>query len=531
MSGRFADARPLGGAESGANRGAAAAAASGGWTRAERGALLLGLMGAAAHLWRFRHPDFPVDDAWISFRFARNLLAGEGLVYNAGLPPVEGMTNLLWTLLSVIWIALWPEADPIGPARVVGGVFQLGAVGMIGAAARRLAVEAGATGARPALAVAVATGLAALSGSMAYHATSGLETGLWALLVAAGVERGIAGRSKAVGVLGALAFATRPEAGLFFPALFGWLALRGGGLRAGGAGMMVFLAGVAGVEAFRLLTYGALVPNTFHAKPPSASGAYLYGVRWLMLGGGGGLGLLALLPARRHRALLGLVVLAVLSFAGALATGGDWMPGLRRLTEAMVVLYVLAGAGVAVAVAWERGIAALGAVALGASSVYGIVETVDSSLYPTEFNARVGELLAHSPGVRSVATADIGRIGWTFPGEIFDFAGLVDRTIAAASGEHGEKEWNEAYFRERAPDVVLITTFGPPAEPGAQLELRRLDQPVEASMRLHGGYTPWAAAQTLPGVWLVVFTRDGVVLPESLWGKPDPALAATFLGG
>lgn len=74
------------------------------------------------------------------------------------------MTNLLWTLMSAVWIALWPGADPIEPARVVGGVFQLGAVGMIGGGARRLAIEAGAAGSRPALAVAVATGLAALSG-------------------------------------------------------------------------------------------------------------------------------------------------------------------------------------------------------------------------------------------------------------------------------------------------------------------------------------------------------------------------------
>lgn len=530
--GRFAEAQSLGVAEGGANRGASGAGSTGGWTRAERGALLLGLVGAAAHLWRFRHPDFPVDDAWISFRIARNFLAGEGLVYNAGLPPVEGMTNLLWTLLSAVWIAMWPAVDPIGPARLVGGAFQLGAVGMIGGAARRLAVEAGATGHRPALAVGVATGLAALSGSMAYHATSGLETGLWAFLVAAGLERGCAGRWVAVGGLGALAFATRPEAGLFFPALMAAMAWRAGSGRGGLAGAGVFVAGVAAVEAFRLLTYGALVPNTFHAKPPSGSGAYLYGARWLLLCGGGGLGLLVLLPARRDRGLLAIAGLAALSFAGALATGGDWMPGLRRLTEAMVVLYVLAGAGVAMALAWERSLVGVGAAALAASSLYGVVETVDSSLYPHAFNGRVGELLVRSPDVRSIAIADIGRIGWTFPGEIFDFAGLVDRTIAQGGGIHGEKEWHEAYFRERAPDVVILTTFGgSPAEPGAQLELRRLDQPVEASIRLHGGYTPWAAAQKLPGVWLVVFARDGVVLPESLWGKPDPALAATFLGG
>ena len=37
------------------------------------------------------------DDAFISFRYARNLHDGLGLVFNAG-EYVEGYTNLLWTL-------------------------------------------------------------------------------------------------------------------------------------------------------------------------------------------------------------------------------------------------------------------------------------------------------------------------------------------------------------------------------------------------------------------------------------------------
>ncbi len=41
----------------------------------------------------------PIDDAFISFRYARNLTEGTGLVYNPG-EYVEGITNLLWTLWS-----------------------------------------------------------------------------------------------------------------------------------------------------------------------------------------------------------------------------------------------------------------------------------------------------------------------------------------------------------------------------------------------------------------------------------------------
>ena len=39
-----------------------------------------------------------IDDSYITFRYARNLLAGEGFVYNPGVP-VQGTTTPLYTLL------------------------------------------------------------------------------------------------------------------------------------------------------------------------------------------------------------------------------------------------------------------------------------------------------------------------------------------------------------------------------------------------------------------------------------------------
>ena len=40
-----------------------------------------------------------VDDAYISFQFARHLNQGHGLVWNVGDPPVEGYSNFLWVML------------------------------------------------------------------------------------------------------------------------------------------------------------------------------------------------------------------------------------------------------------------------------------------------------------------------------------------------------------------------------------------------------------------------------------------------
>ena len=46
---------------------------------------------------------FLCDDAFISFRYARNLLEGHGLVFNPG-EYVEGYSNFLWVLeLTAIW--------------------------------------------------------------------------------------------------------------------------------------------------------------------------------------------------------------------------------------------------------------------------------------------------------------------------------------------------------------------------------------------------------------------------------------------
>ena len=57
----------------------------------------------ALFAWLSKVAWFLCDDAFISFRYVRNLLAGHGLVFNPG-EYVEGYTNFLWILeLAAIW--------------------------------------------------------------------------------------------------------------------------------------------------------------------------------------------------------------------------------------------------------------------------------------------------------------------------------------------------------------------------------------------------------------------------------------------
>ena len=68
--------------------------------RAARAAMLVGLSAYGLLVARF---NFVCDDAFISFRYARNLADGLGLRYNLGVePPVEGYSNFLWVLLMMI---------------------------------------------------------------------------------------------------------------------------------------------------------------------------------------------------------------------------------------------------------------------------------------------------------------------------------------------------------------------------------------------------------------------------------------------
>ena len=48
------------------------------------------------------------DDAFISFRYARNLAEGHGLVWNPG-EAVEGYTNFLWVVLMAAGIGAGAE--------------------------------------------------------------------------------------------------------------------------------------------------------------------------------------------------------------------------------------------------------------------------------------------------------------------------------------------------------------------------------------------------------------------------------------
>ncbi|MCU1266540.1 MAG: hypothetical protein JWM21_2858 [Acidobacteria bacterium] len=76
--------------------------------------LVLVFLGLAVLAWSNR---FIQDDAFISLRYADNLVHGQGLVWNA-IDRVEGYTNFLWTI--ILSVPLYLKLDPVKFAFVLG---------------------------------------------------------------------------------------------------------------------------------------------------------------------------------------------------------------------------------------------------------------------------------------------------------------------------------------------------------------------------------------------------------------------------
>ena len=240
------------------------------WRAAEAALYVL----AAIAAWVVR---FVQDDAFITYRYARNLARGQGLVFNEG-ERVEGYTNFLWTVMH--WL---PErlgwSTPVF-SQVVGIVVMVAAVAVTLRLARRLFGS-------ESFAFLVALTLLANMSFLAY-ATGGLETMQQTLLVTsvaalllpvtATPRPAETARRVGAGLCAGLAILTRMDSAVLITVwvlaylVAQWRRSRG----AGNSVSTTFVAAVqiAGPAALLLLPwfiwklsyYGNLLPNTFYAK-------------------------------------------------------------------------------------------------------------------------------------------------------------------------------------------------------------------------------------------------------------------------
>jgi arabinofuranosyltransferase len=422
--------------------------------------------------------DYLSDDAFISFRYARNLATGQGLVYNAG-ERVEGFTNFL---VVVVLAALHRLGVDL---VVVGRALSLAA----GAAAVVLAWALARAGLerRQALAL-VAAFLVAVNPYHAAWAGAGLETTLFsALLVAAAlpllggpVTRG---RFLAASGLALLLALTRPEGVALYAVLAAGAALAApGDLRARartlGPGLALFAVLGAIYFASRWAYFGDLLPNTFHAKSAFTPNhvrrglAYLRDfatnpfVLWavpLVLAG-------AWAAARRR--LWAVLAIPVAVLVILVLEGGDGLPMYRFVVPALPFLAALAAMGIErVDGRLGRAGLALGLIVAGVVSYLSFYPNRDAQFlnYVYQRNVEVpawsavGRALgATFPPGTTVAVVPIGAVGYYSGLPIVDMVGLTDRRIARAKVENmgagwaGHEKHDGPYVLSRRPEILLL---------------------------------------------------------------------------
>jgi hypothetical protein len=218
---------------------------------------------------------FPLDDAWIHARFARNLSAGHGFSFNPG-EPTPGSTSPLWVLLLAglerLGIGFIPGALGLGvllQLLTAGLVYRL-ADGV--ARSRWIGLMAGL--------------ITALTGRYVWGSLSGMEVSLFGFLSLAGLyyhvrRRGDLGSALASALFLGLATNARPEGYLLFAlclldnGLSAVFPPRGTGSRkaqylSGAAVLLVQLVVFATLVLpylfFSLKTAGHIFPNTYYAK-------------------------------------------------------------------------------------------------------------------------------------------------------------------------------------------------------------------------------------------------------------------------
>ncbi len=447
-----------------------------------------------------------VDDAAISFAYARNLAAGDGLVAMPGGERVEGYSNPLWVailaLAELIGLSAWTTGK-VGAALLSGVSVVL---------AWRVCRALGG------LAVTASYFLAA-SAVVAIWTASGLENALFTVLVLAGL---LAVRSECLGWAG-LAFGglalTRPEGVAYGGVVALWmLALhRGKAWRYWATWLTPFVV----YEAFRWLYFAWPLPNTYYAKLGTTVERIRLGARgWTQLLGwanatGAGVLLVVFAAAPWGRALAGLVALTVgvlglfvpdllriglwlglgvaaplfgrgpvvvriaahlvvVGLAFSVYAGGDWMRGWRWMSLVAGPLAVLFAHGLQV---WVDAISqrftadresvtwSVGVLAVGVFAFLNVPLTPRFATQPVDYPEMIARRLHYTDAIAERLGLDVQRVGtldmdmgahmWWSSYDLLDLAGLID--VPVARHTFAERDFFRTYvFDDKRPDFAHL---------------------------------------------------------------------------
>ncbi|WP_138735460.1 hypothetical protein [Modestobacter excelsi] len=426
-------------------------------------------LAALVHLalcWLYR--DFLTDDAWISVRYAENIAAGEGPVWNPGGPRVEGFSNPLLVAIEALAHAVGWSAP--GAARSLGVVSGLACVVLVYVQGRAVVGEWTAR---------IASLLTACSAPFALWAVGGLETLLVALAVAAGTLE-VARRDGGRVLPAAAAFAVlpwlRPE-GLAVAAAVVAIGEVPGLFRAGTRRRAVLRVVVLGgvplcsqivLEAVRVGVHGHLLPNSVLYKSGAGEGFTVLAKfldQALLPTALAALG--AVLVTGRARLLAVPPAVYALGSIGTLDSANAYsrffMPvwPLLALLMAVVIGYVVTTRVEARRAVWAGVLAAAAGLALLGLPPADVrsVEATQQRYTDCRVGARESALewLRTTPPETSFAISDAGLVPARAGGRPVVDAFFLNEPLIQETGRLPFRE-RAALVHERAPDVLVLAS-------------------------------------------------------------------------
>jgi hypothetical protein len=213
--------------------------------------------------WIFR---FIQDDAFISFRYAKNFAEGHGLVYNPG-EKVEGYTNFLWTLFLTTPHLL--HMDIISFSQTAGVLLFALSLYLTYGVAQKLTGNI--------YLAALALIFTGSNFTFLSYATGGLETQLFTLLVMTAFylavnfdEKKNNARLFTISLVFAMLLLTRPDSVPYIAIILLYLFYKMHNLKCSIKNYLMLIAPFILLSAayllWKLSYYGDLLPNTFYAK-------------------------------------------------------------------------------------------------------------------------------------------------------------------------------------------------------------------------------------------------------------------------
>ncbi|WP_051386236.1 hypothetical protein [Actinokineospora inagensis] len=458
------------------------------------GAILLGTALIAIHGALYGH--WIMDDAAITFGYARNVAHGLGPVLQPGAQPVEGYSNPTWLALLALGAltGLFDHGTIFGIPDYVLFPKALGIV-CCGVVLTLCYFTAKVLTRRPRLATLITGGALAAMPSFVIWIVSGLENPIYAVFVtgiatvltrAIAVDRLLNPRTAlTAGLLAAGAGLTRPDGVIYAGAfvLVALLFLRRDRIGQTAIACLVSVAGFAvpygAYLAYRWVTFHRLIPNTAVAKnqplpeladlgKASALVTYVGWATALLL-----VGLVAAALAQQTRvrpSFAGLLVplgLAVLAFC---VLQSDWM-GEYRFATPIWALGALAG-GVTLTMVWDaararaRTLLVLGVVVAGALSLVQFKAAGQSwqanvktpMCVVVERDARTMNGMADILGRDdlSAGVIDLGGESMASRLRLVDLAGLGDAKIADYLGRDDIAGLRDYTFTVAKPDIITF---------------------------------------------------------------------------